>query len=213
MPFISNHLNTNNAEVGSNELFLLLQKVAQGDRMAYSTLYQRYISGLYDYIFRFTKQSKELTEEIVQEVFLSIWEKKENLVAVQNFDSYLYRIAKNKLLNLLKHQAYKQQLHIMFGNTIDAVDNKTENALAYTEYLKTAKRAINQLPEKRRMIFLLSTQHGLSLDEIAEQMQLSKSMVKKHLYTAKEYIKQYLQDNAEWLLTIAILIKVHHDKY
>ncbi|MDI9364420.1 MAG: RNA polymerase sigma-70 factor [Flavobacterium sp.] len=212
MPFKPNNSNKLSTATTVDEQ-LLLQQIAQGDRAAYTTLYQQYLPGLYQYIFRFTKQSKELTEEIIQEVFLSIWEKKENLVAVQSFDSYLYRIAKNKLLNLLKHHEHKQQLHLTFGNTLDVFDNKTENALAYTEYLKTAQRAINNLPEKRRLVFLLSTQQGLSLDEIAEQMQLSKSMVKKHLYTAKDSIKQYLQDNAEWLLTIIILIKAHHDKY
>lgn len=212
MPFKQANISNTNTPANVDER-LLLQKIAQGDRVAYTILYQQYLPGLYQYIFSFTKQSKELTEEIIQEVFLSIWEKKETLLAVQTFDSYLYRIAKNKLLNFLKHQEHKQQLHISFGNSQSLVENKIENNLAYNEYLKTAKRAIDKLPPKRRLVFLLSTEQGLSLDEIAEQMQISKSMVKKQLYAAREYIKQYLQDNAEWFLTIAILIKSHHDKY
>lgn len=212
MPFKYVNNSDNNASAIVDDR-MLLQKISQGDRAAYTTLYQQYLPGLYQYVFSFTKQSKELTEEIIQEVFLSIWEKKENLLAVQTFDSYLYRIAKNKLLNLLKHQEHKQQLHTSFGNTQSFVENKTENNLAYREYLKTAQLAINRLPEKRRIVFLLSTEQGLSLDEIAVQMNISKSMVKKQLYAAREYIKQYLQDNAEWLLTIIILVKSYHDKY
>ncbi len=212
MPFINNNSSNPLASTTVHEL-LLLQKIAQGDRAAYTTLYQHYLPSLYQYIFRFTKQSKELTEEIIQEVFLSIWEKKENLLAVKSFDSYLYRIAKNKLLNLLKHQEYKQQLHTTFGEIQTNTENKIEYNLAYNDYLKIAQRAIDKLPTKRRLVFLLSTQQGLSLDEIAEQMHISKSMVKKHLYAAREYIKQYLQDNAEWLLTISLLIKAYHNKY
>ncbi|MFP5041874.1 RNA polymerase sigma factor [Parasediminibacterium sp. JCM 36343] len=186
---------------------LLLQQVSQGSREAYTTLYSHYLPILYKYIYRFTRQSHETTEEILQEVFLIIWEKKETLVAVNSFEKYVYKIAKNKLLNLIKHQDFKKRLHQNFGHTQDSAHTNTEKHLQYAEYHATALKAINNLPEKRREVFLLSTQGGLSLDEIAGQLAISKSRVKQQLYTAKEYIKQYLHDNAEWLIVALFYAK------
>ncbi|MFY7900411.1 MAG: RNA polymerase sigma factor [Chitinophagaceae bacterium] len=185
----------------------LLQKIAEGDRIAYTQMYTQYLPKIYQFIYRFTHQSKEITEEIVQDVFLSIWEKKETLVAVQNFDSYVFKIAKNKVLNSIKHQAFKDHLHQSFSQTLDTKHVNTESSIVYAEYHQTAIDAIKNLPEKRRIVFLLSTQVGLSLDEIAQKLGISKSRVKQQLYEAKDYIKQYLHKNAEWLIAIAIYFK------
>jgi len=185
----------------------LLQQIAQGNRTAYTQLYTAYLPRIYQYVFRFTKQSKAETDEIVQEVFLSIWEKKETLIAIQKFESYLYKIAKNKLLNKIKHNEFKQQLHQTFSKTIDLDLYDTETSIAYSEYHKTALAAIDKLPEKRKKVFLLSTQLGLSLDEIAQELGVSKSRVKQQLYEAKNYIKKYLHKNAEWLLMAILYAK------
>ena len=195
---------TNNASFSEREEWLLLQKVSQGDRAAYTLLYTRYLPILYQYFYKFTNQSHETTEEILQEVFLVIWEKKETLVAVKSFEGYVYTIAKNKLLNLVKHQDFKKRLHHNFGTTIDSSHTSTEKNLLYAEYHKTALKAIDNLPEKRKEIFLLSTQGGLSLDEIADKLGISKSRVKQQLYTAKDYIKKYLHKNAEWLIVLLL---------
>ncbi len=185
----------------------LLQLVAQGDREAFSKLYVHYLPILYHYIYRFTKQSKEITEEILQDVFLIIWEKKEVLIAVNSFEKYVYTIAKNKLLNLLKHQDFKNKLHLNFSASKDLFESNTEKGILYDEYHKIALQAIDKLPEKRKEVFLLSTQGGLSLDEIASHLGISKSRVKQQLYSAKDYIKKYLTENAEWLLVLILLSK------
>ncbi len=83
-----------------NEL-LILQKVSEGDWDAYADLFNYYLPKLSQYIYPFTDRSREDTEEVIQEVFLKIWEKRKSLTAIRSFDSYLFRMAKNQLIDLL----------------------------------------------------------------------------------------------------------------
>lgn len=186
----------------------LLLSVSKGDRGAYTQLYAHYLPKLYQFIYRFTKQSQETTEEILQEVFLTVWEKRATLITVNSFEKYIYTISKNKFLNLLKHEQYKNKLHFSFGSTREQSNNNTEKGILYEEYHKIALRAIDNLPEKRKEVFLLSTQDELSLDEIAKRLDISKSRVKQQLYEGKNYIKNYLNKNAGWLTVLIILCKM-----
>ncbi len=181
---------------------LLLQKISEGDRKAYAVLHSRYQASLYQYILRFTNQSKSITEEVVQEIFIHIWEKRTTLLAIRNFDAYLKKAAKNKLLNHLKHNEFKARLHQQFSNRLSESKSLVEEDSLYNDYHKIALEAIHQLPEKRKLIFLLSTEENLSLTEIAELLQVSKSRVKQQLYSGTAFIKDYLRKNAEWLLFI-----------
>lgn len=183
---------------------LLLQKISEGDREAYAVLHRRYQARLYQYILRFTNQSKSITEEVVQEIFIHIWEKRTTLLAIRNFDAYLKKAAKNKLLNLLKHNQFKEKLHQQFSNRLSESKSLVEEDSLYNDYHKIALQAIHQLPEKRKLIFLLSTEENLSLTEIAELLQISKSRVKQQLYSGTAFIKDYLRKNAEWLLFLLL---------
>ena len=185
----------------------LLQRVSIGDRNAYAQLYTHYLPKLYHYLYRFTKQSHETTEEIVQEVFLTIWEKRETLIGINSFERYLYITSKHKVLNLLKHEDYKNKLHISFCRTQDSAHSNTEKGILYDEYHKIALQAINNLPVKRKEVFLLSTQEELSLDEIAKHLGISKSRVKQQLYEGKNYIKKFLHKNSGWLALLICILK------
>ncbi len=180
----------------------LLQKIAQGDRDAYAVLHRKYQAKIYQYIFRFTNESKIITEEVVQEIFINIWEKRAMLFTIQNFEAYLRKSAKNKLLNYLKHDEYKNRLHHSVNLRVNAAHTMVEENLLYNDYYKTALQAIQKLPEKRRLIFLLSTEEDLTLGEIAERLHISKSRVKQQLYSGTAFIKDYLRKNAEWLVAI-----------
>src|SRR5688572_2849777 len=80
----------------------MLAMVAIGDRQAFTQLYTTHFNNLYRYTFLFTK-SKEETEEILQEVFIKIWENREKLHEVDSLKSYLFRFVKNKLLDKIRH--------------------------------------------------------------------------------------------------------------
>jgi len=183
----------------------LLERIASGDRKAYSILYNQYLSGLYRYIYLFSK-SKETSEEIVQEIFVMIWEKRETLTSINSFKSYLYRSAKNLLLDEIRKNQVKAKAAVILKPQTEESHEKADERLIYDEYYKIAEKAIELLPEKRKRIFLLRTREELSLDEIAEQLAISKSVVKKQLYAGISFVRKYMQQHGIQVSVILVNI-------
>ncbi len=183
----------------------LLQLVLAGDMDAFTSLYLHYYPRLYRFIY-FINQQHEDTEEILQDVFLKIWDKRESLCSVRSFEDYLFRMAKNRLVDLVrKSQSGLKAIHHL-RPVEQELNSPTEEAVAYREYHRLAREAITRLPEKKRTVFLMSAEDGLSLDEIAARLNISRSAVKKHLHTATVQIKAYLRSNAEW--TVGVLAAI-----
>lgn len=182
---------------------LLLQQVAAGDRKAFTQLYTGWLNNVYDYVYCFTR-SAETTEELVQEIFIKVWEHREKLTAVRSFKSYLFRIAKNSVIDHIRHQQVKHKVLQSISQQTTEAHTETEQQVYYADYYNIAREAIEQLPEKRKLIFQLSTQEGLSHDEIASRLSISKSVVKKQLYAAFDFVRQYLYQQGE--LSLCLLI-------
>lgn len=184
----------------------LLRQAAEGSREAYAVLYQYYLPRLYKYLYGVTR-SKEETEEILQDVFLKLWEKKEELAEIKTINSYLFRIARNKLMNHYDHQKVKQKARDYMGQVAQETSS-TEDHYIYKQYSEVFQKAVNSLSPKRRQVFEMSTQQDLSYDQIAKELNISKSMVKKHIYAANSYVKEYLQLHAGLTASIAVAASV-----
>jgi RNA polymerase sigma factor (sigma-70 family) len=185
-----------------NEL-LLLQKVSEGDWDAYTRLFNHYLPKLSSYIFPFTDHSCEDTEEVIQEVFLKIWEKREKLTVIRSFDSYLFRMAKNKLIDLINKRKSEKKLYVRYFSNRDSFDLQTEQSVIYSDYLSIAKKAIGELSPKLQKVFLMSAEQELSLDQISLELALPKETVKKRLYLANFFVRNYMRKNAEWMIFLA----------
>ncbi|HMU46137.1 MAG TPA: RNA polymerase sigma-70 factor [Chitinophagaceae bacterium] len=175
----------------------LLMQAAAGDRDAFTKLYSSHIDHAFRFIFLFTK-SKEETEEILQEVFVKIWEKRENLAGVESFKNYLFRAAKNKLISQVRHiQIRHRVLSEIKRNKSIGIENANYE-IDYKAYYQIVQEAIEKLPPKRKLIFRMNIENGLSHDEIAEQLKVSKSFVKGQLYKSYDFVKQYLFKHGEF---------------
>lgn len=175
---------------------MLLQLTAAGDRQAFSELYKEYLHQLYRFVYLFTK-SKEETDEIIQEVFVNIWEKKEKLTGVESFRNYVYTAAKNRVLSNVRHLQVRHKVFTEIRRTKEQAGENTANDVAYREYYRVVKEAIDKLPPRRQLIFRMNIENGLSLDEISEKLGISKNVVKKQLYTALEFVRHYLTKYGE----------------
>jgi len=174
----------------------LIDLIANGDREAFAQLYKKYLNNIYRFIFCICN-SRETSEEIVQELFVKIWVGRENLKNVASIKPYLYQSAKNLLLNHIKRSQVETKVFKLIDfNRRDAV-NQADGELIYNEYYRMAQNAIELLPEKRKEIFKLRLNNDLSLDEISQQMQISKSVVKKQLYSGISFVRNYLQKHGE----------------
>lgn len=187
---------------------LLLQHVSDGNAQAYVQLFEKYLPLLSNFLFPFAKQCEVETEDIIQDIFLKIWEKRETLIAIRSFDRYLFRMAKTRVIDLLRHQQVKRRFRTRYAEMKEPATPATgpEDILQYAHYNAAAQKAIDSLTPKLREVFALSTEKDLSLDEIAEKLSISKDAVKKRLYTANAAIKNYLKEYGEWLGMLDILL-------
>jgi RNA polymerase sigma-70 factor (ECF subfamily) len=188
---------------------LLLKRISEGSWEAYTHLFNSYLGKLSQYLHPFVNRSRQDTEEVIQEVFLKVWERRETLSSIQSFDQYLFRMAKNKVIDLLAKRRSIKHLHLQYAASRQVSHCETEKDLIFEEYRDTAKKAIDELSPKLRTVFFMSTQNELSLDEIATKLQLPKATVKKRLYLAGAFIKNYLRIKAEWLGLLILCSLLH----
>ena len=182
----------------------LVQLASEGDQQAYGRLYSYYYPHLYTSLV-FISRSHEDAQEVIHEVFLKIWKTKETLVLVRSFEDYVYTLAKNLLFNQLKRKKINQKvIQFLSDHTVGNAGSSPDQQLLFKQYFQAALVAIDQLPEQKRKIFLLRTQEGLTLDEIATAIGISRSAVKKHLYAAIDSVKQYLQQHTGDVLLLVL---------
>jgi RNA polymerase sigma-70 factor (family 1) len=191
----------------NNEKFLLM-KVAGGDRRAFNELYTQCIDDVFSFVRLFAKTEHE-AEDILQEVFISIWEKRETLANIASFRNYVLAAAKNRTIDRFRHLQIKEKVFAEIRHMKESAGDITAHDLAYKHYFQLVKEAVHLLPGKRKLIFQLSVESGLSHDEIAEKLQVSKSFIKKQLYMAYDFVRRYLAEHGElglWLLPLLSLI-------
>lgn len=189
----------------------LIQLIADGDRAAFTRLYTRYINNLYRYVYSICK-SKEVSEEVVQDIFIKIWVHRDGLSNIKSFNAYLFRSAKNTLLNQIKKSKVEGRVLALVQPDTEESTERSDTKIIYNEYFAIAQAAINLLPEKRRQIVELRTKDDLTLDEIAVKLNISKSVVKKQLYSGMSFVRKYLYENGELTSCLAIYIYfiTHH---
>ena len=175
---------------------MLLAKVAGGDRNAFTQLYTDHLNNLFRYIFLITR-SKEETEEILQEVFIRIWENRAKLPAIDSFENYVFRCARNKLLDNVRRLQVKQRVFSEIKRSKETSASTTSDLSAYKEYYLLVQQAIEKLPPKRKLIFRLNIENGYSREEIARHLNISDSVVKKQIYKASYFVRAYLVKHGE----------------
>lgn len=181
----------------------LVRAAAGGDQLAYGRLYSFYYPQLYTSL-AFIAHSHEDVQEIIHETFLKIWKTHESLELVRSFEDYAYTIAKNLLFNQLKRKKLGQRImQALSDQSVKNASPSPDQELLFKQYYQTAMQAILRLPEQKRRIFLLRTQEGMALADIALEMDISVSAVKKHLYGALESVKASLrQDGGDGFLLL-----------
>jgi len=167
----------------------LLMRISEGDRHAFRELYQRYTPVLYPFVKSLCNDDA-LCEDIIQEVFIKIWDNRDNAGNIKQVRSYLFKAAKNRFLNELRKQ--KTERSVINDRLYNGIDTETpEQQLTFKEGMRLGNEALSRLSPKRRTIVELSTREDLSLDEIADRVGSSKNVVKKLLYQGLAMMKKY----------------------
>jgi RNA polymerase sigma-70 factor (ECF subfamily) len=174
---------------------ILFRRIAQGDIEAFRNLFDAYRTRLYAVALKITKSSYG-AEEIVQEIFVSLWEGRPNLAKVDNPSAYIFTIAYNKSFRFLKRVAADSVLYDSLRLGVELARNETEEWLNVKETNEFIDRAIEELPPQRQLIFKLSRERGLTHKEIAHQLDISPLTVKKQMALALHYLRSILARTA-----------------
>ncbi len=173
------------------ELVILLRN---NSPVAFQQLFDLYSQKLYHFSFSYLK-SDSGSEEIVQEVFLKIWEKRGSLKTDKSFKSYLFTIAFNAIRKnfnkKMKEDKYKHELF----EWISEEKPELESRIEFEALLQKLDLLIGRLPEKRKEIFLKRKKEGKSIGEIADEMGISPKTVKNQITEAMNYLKKSFDDN------------------
>lgn len=173
-----------------DELLIRLQK---GDAHAFERIYRRFYPKIVLYTMRFTR-SKVMAEEITQEVFIKLWETRERVDPALAFDSYLYRIARNHALNVVKRIQTENFVMGQLTYQQPLFGSATDSHLDYTECQTVIDKAIEMLPPKRQEIFRMSKLEYVRHDKIALHLDISKHTIKSQIVKASKFIRKYFQE-------------------
>lgn len=174
---------------------LLFTRIAGDDPTAFRLLFNRYRKTIFGIALKLTKQF-ELAEEITQEVFINLWVNRSKLPGIDKPDSYLFRILYNKISDYLRKESNRARIlqHALAFSA--AGTNPTQETIDAHDSEKRIHEAIQQLPAQQKLVYQLSRQQGLSITEIASQLDISPHTVKSHLAKAISFIRAYLKDIA-----------------
>lgn len=181
----------------------LLVALKQGSAQAFSVIYKLHVKKIYAFTLNILK-SPTITEDVVQEVFIKLWENAARLDANSSLSSYLFTIARNLSLNVIR-KASKQQW-IVDEIALHVYDT-SEDGLAFTQRRQTQgilEHAISTLPSQRKRIYELCHGEGYSYKKAAEELGVSDSTINSQMVKAIRTIKTYLLKNGALLLLLTI---------
>lgn len=177
----------------------LLLRIRKGDEVAFELVFYRYKGKLYDFIRRSLPASED-AESMVQEIFVKLWSNREQLDATKSLNAFIYIMARNEIYGNLRKLLVRRRYLEELSFSINQSSETTEQELEYNELKSVVSQLINSMPEKRREIFVLSRNEGLSYKEIASQLSISENTVDSQIRKALAYLKENLRRKMSLLL-------------
>jgi RNA polymerase sigma factor (sigma-70 family) len=185
----------------------LLSRLASGERIAFGPLYNHYFPVVQRYVSLF-EPSGNYQDELTQDVFVRIWEKKEKLAKLDSFRGYLFLMTRNVVFNYLRALKVQKRYSNQEASPETPGGTDTESELLFRQYYNIALEAIEKLPKGRRNVLKMSIEQGLTLDEISERLQISRAGVKKQLYAASVFVREYLREHGELTALLFVFLSL-----
>ena len=173
----------------------LIEQLIGGSQAAFRELYICYRDPLLHYCKRYLNDEAG-AEDVVQDIFMQLWETHDTLNIISSFSGYLYTAAQNRMLNMFRHF----DIHARYAKNVLMKGNdstvETEDSILCDDYAKLLNELIDALTPMQKEVFRLSRIEGLSYREISERLQISVPAVQKHASLALKKIKKNLEQHA-----------------
>lgn len=192
----------------------LIDNIKNGDHDAWDHIVGLYYQPLFGYVMSMVRE-KETAEELVQDVFVNFWAKRDRINITTSLKAYLYRAARNHTLNFIKRRNFELNYQRSLANQMTIQHNDTEQAFHFSELEKKLHASIEALPEKRREIFRLSRFEDLTYKEISaaldipvRQVHYQIGLALKELRTKLQGLVDYKLMTVGWITTLMGLIEL-----
>ena len=178
----------------------------QGNKEAFKNLFEEYAKRIFVFAKGYLKSNEE-AEEVVQEVFIKVWNARASINTELSFKSYLFKITYNYIRELfLKKSRENSYKHEILDFAVD-FDNRTEERIDYHSLLALVEELIDKLPPRQKEVILLKKKQGLPVKEVSMILDISPRTVEKHLSEALKYLKRGLsEENIAGLLFFSLFL-------
>lgn len=187
----------------------ILQKLAKNDRKVFEQVFKSHYTELCRFAMRYVRE-EIASEEIVQEVFINIWERRAELNINSSIKAYLFTAVRNRSFNYIKLQLPKEHQKTDIDSLSEFQIDNTEDDLRLEEIKAYVNEAIDCLPKKCKAIFILSRTAGMTYREIADEMDISVKTVENQIGLALKKLREQL--NPIWdkvMLSILFLLFIN----
>ncbi len=180
----------------------LLCRLSQGSEEAFNQIYNCYSDTIFNTLITYVRDPEE-AKEILQQIFIKIWERRAVMAGVTNLNDYLFIATRNSVYNYFNRLSRQARLKLRFTNHQYALSATPEQGISEKEFFHLWLEAINRLPPQQRQVYQWIEQQDWTLDQASGELKLSKATVKKHLELGRKSVKAYLKNRLSSLSTDA----------
>jgi len=192
-------------------LTLLLQQLQQGSEQAFTLLYDQYSKQIYRNILRLVKD-QDIAQELLQDLFLKVWERREAIQVEGSFKSFLYKVSENLVYKHFRKIAQDNRLVEKLITSSAHLDTNIEDLIVSRETHDLLKKAIDNLSPQRKQIYIACKLEGKSHEEVSRELGISTSTINNQIVKANKAVKHFFLANTELaVLLIAIHSVLHKD--
>lgn len=173
----------------------LILSLKEGDKNAFAKLYDRYKSPLTANLFKLLK-SEEITFDILQDLFLKIWENRKNIDPQKSFRSYLFKIAENMVYDYYRKAARDSKMQLTIMQTSTELYSYIEEEMLIKEHSGFLRAAVALMPPQRRQVFTLCKLEGKSYKEVEALLGIGPKTINSHLFQASKFLKEHFSKDA-----------------
>ncbi|HEY9363120.1 MAG TPA: sigma-70 family RNA polymerase sigma factor [Chitinophagaceae bacterium] len=183
----------------------IIALIIQGDEAAFAVLFEHYRDKVYSIAYKLT-HSTTIAEDVVEDVFLKIWLKRNDLGTIQNFGAYLFTITRNDVYKILKITAKNYKVSELTDLNQLTAKNDTEDYLMDKEYRSLLQKAIDRLPDQQKQVYHLIKEQDMKREAVANILQIQPETVKFHLAQAMKNIRSFCMVHLKTFIGILILM-------
>ena len=183
-----------------------IELLSRGDEQAFVRVFDQYRKRIFGVAMTLLK-SEEQAKEVVQEVFLKVWTKRDELANVQSLENFLFIMARNMILNDLKRQVLDRNAKSEFSHNSNQVNN-ADWSIREQQCEDLLSEVINRLPPQQQLVYRMAKVDGMSYDGIARQLNISRFTVRNHMAEALRSIRLTIHQHLGMVVLFLALLPI-----